>query len=84
MLQINKQDQKCLLALIAINNLVFNQGESIWLSYTSFLSIIILTVILIMFDRLPWSSRFCQFLKANFSFICQTATVVDFLALFIG
>ena len=80
MLQMNKQDQKCLLTLIPINNLVFNQGESIWLSYTTFLSIIILT----MFDRLPWCSRFCQLFKTNFSFICQTATVVDFLALFIA
>lgn len=35
MRQINKQDQKCLLALIPIQNVLFGWGETIWSSYLS-------------------------------------------------
>lgn len=35
MWQINKQDQKCLLGLIPIQNVLFGWGETIWSSYVS-------------------------------------------------
>ena len=35
MWQINKQDQKCLLGLIPIQNVLFGWGETIWSSYLS-------------------------------------------------